>query len=144
MDFFLRLTIVLGICSFSLKTGYAQTMYKYKIVFKEEVSMQSEEAKTFLQKYTSNSFSNSLNSNELIIISAKQINKDIFSGKLEKLKAPVKSIDFLDIVVNTPSTERNTTAPISEKEVLDKSTKSQQQQLEIKNKQVFAEPNRRY
>ena len=144
MNLFTKLTLVLVIFILARNTGHAQVMYKYKIVFKSAVADQPNEAKLFLQRYSSTNLINGFNVDEAIITSLKQINKNVLSGKLEKLKAPVKSIDLLDIIVNTSSSERSATAPVSEKEIQDKTTKSQQQQIEMKNKQVFAEPNRRY
>ncbi len=143
MIFFTRLTLVLGILFFTMNSGLAQTMYKYKIVFKDALLKQQEEVKSFLQKYSANTIINNINPNETIFTSPKQINIEILSGKLEKLKAPVKSIDLLDIAVVIQETERIAT-PVTNKEVQDKSSKSIQKQTEMKPKQIFAEPNRRY
>lgn len=144
MKLFTKLTLVLVIFIFTRNTGHAQVVYKYKIVFKSAVADQPDEAKLFLQKHSSTNLINGFNVDEAIITSLKQINMNVLSGKLEKLKAPVKSIDLLCIEANTPATEKRVTTPVSEMEIQDKAAKSQQQQIEMKDKQVFAEPNRRY
>ena len=141
MRFFTKLLMVSTITLFYASNLYSQSIYTYKILFKQDVSRQIEEAKTYLQKlFNSNILSYSIDDNSLIVSTSKAIDKNILSGKLDKLRTPAKLIELVETPVEDSAQKLNTTSS-NQQEILNKAEKSKQLQ---KERQPSSQPYRRY
>ncbi len=141
MRFITLLSLVTVVIFSAMQQCYAQTTNHYKIVFEESLSP---ETKLFLHK-----LSNSAEviydtvENSAIVSTAATVDKKILKVKLDKLKSPVKSIDFLDDIKNSKPTENSSTTS-NLNEIHDKAAKAKEQQLENSINKKPSEPNKRY
>jgi hypothetical protein len=142
MRFITLLSLVTVVIFSAMQQCYAQTTNHYKIVFEESLSP---ETKLFLHK-----LSNSAEviydtvENSAIVSTAATVDKKILKVKLDKLKSPVKSIDFLDDIKNSKPVQKIAQLHPNLNEIHDKAAKAKEQQLERQNKPASSSPYRRY
>ena len=126
MNFSTTLKFVLALFACYIQTGFAQTGFTYKIVFRDVISGQSAEVTSLLQKYAANQqLMYKTEDNAIILSTTNPLNMNSLMGKLVKLQTPALKVELLE---NLPVTNNNTIqqVPVNPKEVQDKALRKQQ------------------
>ena len=126
MNFSTTLKFVLALFACYIQSGLAQTGFTYKIVFQNEISKQSAEVTSLLQKYAADQkLMYKSEDNAIILTSSKPVNAESLMGKLAKLQTPALKVELLE---NLPVTNNNAVqqVPVNPKEVQDKALRKQQ------------------
>ena len=89
-------TFIFSILSFVYAQAQSSFIYKYKITFKQEQTIKTEEAKNWIRKLAHTEDIKTADDNKLVEFETLyKINELIFSGKMEKVNFSVATIKLL-------------------------------------------------